>query len=214
MNAIRILLADDHRLIRAGIRALLDTVAYFQVAGEARDGAEALRLVAELKPDLVIMDVAMPDLSGLQALETMRIAGSEVKVVMLSMHASEEHIIRALGLGASGYVVKDAAPGELEAAIRAALRDEIWLPSAMPRAAIDDYAERVGKRRTGDVLTPRQKQVLKLIAEGAGTREIATNLGLSVKTIETYRAQIMVRLDIQDIPGLVRYAIRHGISRL
>lgn len=214
MSAIRILLADDHHLVRAGIRALLHAITDFEVVGEASDGAEALRLVAELQPGVVLMDVAMPDLSGLQALEHMRLAGADAKVVMLSMYSNEEHVIRALGLGASGYVVKDAAPCELEAAIRAALRGEIWLPKAMPRTAIDGYVERVGKRDAGDVLTQRQKQVLKLLAEGVGTRAIANSLGLSVKTVETHRAQIMVRLGIQDVPGLVRYAILHGISRL
>lgn len=214
MSAIRILLADDHHLVRAGIRALLETVADFQIAGEASDGAEALRQADALKPDMVLMDVAMPMLSGLQALERLKEAGSPARVVMLSMYANEEHIIRALSLGAAGYVLKDAAPGELEAAIRSALRDEVWLPSAMPIEAIDGYIDRLGSRGKAVTLTPRQRQVLKLLADGVGTRDIADRLGLSIKTIETYRAQVMTRLGIQDLPGLVRYAILHGISRL
>lgn len=214
MTPIRILLADDHHLVRAGIRALLQTVDGLEVVDEARDGMEALRLLDQLKPDLVLMDVAMPGLSGLQALEMMRAAGSATKVIMLSMHANEEHVIRALSLGASGYVVKSAAPAELVAAIRAVMLGQTWLPAELPRAALDGYAERTGRRNPEATLTQRQRQVLKLLADGAGTREIASILGLSIKTIETYRAQIMTRLGIQDIPGLVRYAILHGISRL
>jgi DNA-binding NarL/FixJ family response regulator len=204
-NPIRILVADDHHLFRAGIRALLRTVDDFEVVGEARDGAEALAAISQSRPDIVLLDVAMPDLSGARVLERLRADGSETKVVMLSLHANEEYVIRALSLGAAGYVVKDAAPDELEAAIRAAMANEIWLPNAMPRA---------GGPCAGNALTQRQKQVLKLIAEGAGTRAIATGLGLSVKTVETHRAQIMLRLGIQDVPGLVRYAILHGISSL
>lgn len=214
MKPIRLLVADDHHLVRAGIRALLQAIDDFEVVGEARDGNEALASSAELRPDIVLMDVAMPELSGLQALERLRAADPVTRVVMLSMYANEEHVIRALSLGASGYVVKDAAPCELEAAIRAALRGEIWLPAALPRAVIDGYLARVGKLDRGGVLTQRQKQVLKLLAEGTGTRAIANALGLSVKTVETHRAQIMQRLGIQDVPGLVRYAILHGISPL
>lgn len=211
---IRILLADDHHLVRAGIRALLDTLEGLQVAGEAGDGAEALRLVAELEPDLVVMDVAMPELSGLQALERMRDNALDAKVVMLSMHADEEHVVRALSLGAAGYVVKDAMPDELEAAIRTVLRGEVWLPAGLPRAALAGHEKTADSNKADPVLTRRQTEVLKRLADGASTREIAGQLGLSVKTVETYRAQVMARLGIQDLPGLVRYAIRRGLSRL
>lgn len=213
MNPVRILLVDDHQLVRAGIKALLESVADFQLVGEAADGAEMLRQVETLAPDMVLMDVAMPILFGLQALERLRADDTVTRVIMLSMYASEEHIIRALELGACGYVVKDAAPGELESAIRAALRDEIWLPSRLPIDAINHYLKRTKLRRS-DTLSPRQKEVLKLIADGVSTRDIAERLNLSVKTVESHRAQILARLNIQDVPGLVRYAILHGLSDL
>lgn len=210
----RILIADDHHLMRAGLRAVLDAVADFNVIGEACRGTDALQMIASLEPDLVMMDVTLPELSGLQVLERLRDRKSLTRVVMLSTHADEEHAARALGLGASGFLIKDVTPAELEIAVRTALRDEVWLPACLTRALLAKMADPGVKGRPRPALTPRQREVLKRIAEGLGTREIAEHLGLSVKTIETYRAQIVARLGIQDVPGLVRYAIRHGISRL
>lgn len=214
MKAIRIILADDHHLVRAGIKALLEDVADFVVVGDTPDGQEAARLAAELGPDLVILDIAMPGFGGLQALEAIRSARPDIRVIMLSMHDSEEHVISAMRQGASGYVLKNAAPQELEIAIRTVMDGGTWLSAAVSRQVVDAYVTRVGLSERRDGLTARQMEVLKMIAEGYRTKEIAFALDVSIKTVETFRAQIMQKLGIQDIAGLVRYAIRHGISEL
>lgn len=216
----RILLADDHQLLRAGLRLLLAGLPGMKVVGEASDGIEALALCETLRPDIVLMDIAMPRLNGLDALEAIRKRQLARHVIILSMLASEEHVLRALSLGASGYMLKDAAPAELELAISAVLRDESWLSPPISRQVVDAYLVRVSEtaqkpaHKSLDTLTPRQQEVLRLIAEGRSTKEIAFALELSIKTIETYRAQIMGKLGLQDIPGLVRYAIRQGIISL
>jgi DNA-binding NarL/FixJ family response regulator len=215
---IRIVLADDHQLLRAGLRLLLAGLPGIEIVGEAGDGVEALALCEALHPDIVLMDIAMPRMNGLDALEAIRERDLAQHVIILSMLASEEHVLRALSLGAAGYVLKDAAPAELELAISAVLRGENWLSPPISRQVVDAYLTRVSEtvapRQPLSGLTPRQLEVLRLIAEGKSTKEIAFTLELSVKTIETYRTQIMDKLALQDIPGLVRYAIRHGIIPL
>lgn len=213
-DAVRILLADDHRLVRAGLRALIEEIGGFTVIGEAADGRQALAEAARLLPDVLLLDIAMPGMGGLEALVELHRVQPELRVIILSMSASEEHVAHALRHGARGYLLKDSAPAELELALRAVMADQTWLSPPVSKPVIDEYVQRVGGDAGSDGLTPRQREVLKRIAEGASTKEIAFELGLSVKTIETYRSQIMERLAIQDIAGLVRYAVRQGIVAL
>lgn len=215
MPTIRVIIVDDHRLVRAGLRMLLTEMPGIAVLSEAADGHEALAACDTERPDLVLMDIAMPGMSGLEALRELKNRHPTTRVLMLSMLASEEHVLQALRLGASGYLLKDAAPAELELAIGAVMRGETWLSSAISRPVVDGYMERVGAGNSGNgtsqILTPRQQEVLRLLAEGRSTKEIAFQLELSIKTIETHRAQIMERLGLHDIAGLVRYAVRTGI---
>jgi DNA-binding NarL/FixJ family response regulator len=214
MNPIRVVLADDHTLVRAGIRALLDRMPDVEVVGEAGEGSEAVAQVAATRPDVLLADVAMPGLNGLEAAERLRREFPEVRIVMLSMHANEEYVLRALRAGASGYLLKDAASVELDLALRSAVAGQTYLSPAISRQMIDSYMSRVGGGAAPEPLTPRQRGILRLIAEGKSTKEIAFELAISVKTVETHRAQLMERLDIHDVAGLVKYAIRAGIVPL
>ena len=208
---MKVLLAEDHTLVRAGIRSLLAELPWVQVVGEASDGRDALRQVAELQPDLVLMDITMAGLNGLDATERIAQDHPSVRVIILSMHASEEYVRRALIVGAAGYLLKDAEKEELELALKSVARGGTYLSPQVSRPVISDYTERTG-RHSLERLTARQREILQLIAEGNSTKDIAKDLGLSVKTVETHRAQLMARLDIHDIAGLVRYAIRAGIT--
>ena len=212
MTPIRVVLADDHALVRAGIRSLLKAIAGVEVVAEAGDGHEVVRLVDSLQPRLVLMDISMPGLNGLEA--TARIVKSHPRtaVLILSMHATEEYALQALRAGASGYLLKDSALAELELAIAAVARGETYLSPAMSRHLITDYRRRVVDQADPvERLTSRHREVLQLIAEGRTTKDIAAKLEVSVKTIETHRAHLMDRLDIHDVPGLVRFAIRVGL---
>ena len=212
MKTIRILLADDHGLVRAGIRELLQKFANVEVVAEAGDGREALALVKSKLPNLVLLDIAMKSLTGLEVAERIAKDFPGVKVIILSMHANEEYVMRALRAGASGYLLKDAATTELELALAAVTKGETYLSPAISRGVIDSYLGRVeGKQSPLDQLMPRQREILQLIAEGKSTKEIAYTLNVSVKTVETHRAQLMDRLDIHDVAGLVRYAMRVGL---
>jgi DNA-binding NarL/FixJ family response regulator len=208
---IRVLLADDHALVRAGIRSLLNAMAEVQVVGEASSGEEALELAARQLPDVVLMDIAMRGITGLEAAATMRERLPQVRVVILSMHSGEEYVLQALRAGAAGYLLKDAATGELELALRSVMRGESWLSPAVSRQVVEGYVQRTGGESASEVLTARQREVLRLVAGGKSTKEIAFLLNLSVKTVETHRAQIMDRLGIRDVAGLVRYALRTGL---
>lgn len=212
MTALRVLLADDHALVRAGIRALAEGLDGIQVVGEAGDGHEALRLIAKLRPDVALMDISMSGLNGLEA--TARVAKEfpDTRVIILSMHATEEYVLQALAAGATGYLLKGSDRSELEAALRAVSRGDSYLSPAVSKHVVGDYVRRVaGEAVPRAALTPRQKEILQLIAEGQTTKAIARRLSLSVKTVETHRAGLMDRLDIHDVAGLVRYAIRTGL---
>lgn len=212
MKAIRVVMADDHALVRSGIRSLLEALSGIEVVGEAGDGHEALDLIRRLHPDIAMVDVTMPGLNGLEVTERVAREHPGTRVIVLSMHATEEYVLRALRVGASAYVLKDADPEELERALWAVSRGETYLPPAMSTLLVADYRRRLAETpEPAGPLTPRQREVLQLIAEGHGTKQIAKRLTLSVKTIETHRAQLMARLDIHDVAGLVRYAIRAGL---
>jgi DNA-binding NarL/FixJ family response regulator len=212
MKPLRVVLADDHKLVRAGLTSLLKQMPGIVVLGEAHDGREALELVAKHRPDVVLMDISMAGLNGLEATLQITKDYPRIHVIILSMHASEEYVLQALRAGASGYLLKDVAPMELKLALAAVVRGETYLSPPISMQEIENYAQRVGEvSQPLDMLTRRQREILQLIAEGNRTREIAVRLNISIKTVETHRAQLMQRLDIHDVPGLVRYAIRHGL---
>ena len=214
MKPIRVLLADDHTLVRAGIRSLLENMEGIEVIAEAGDGREALRLVRTHRPDVVLMDIAMPGLNGLEAAARIAKKCPNVRVIILSMHVNEEYVLQALRAGAAGYMVKGADAAELEIAIRAVARGETYLSPMVSKHVVTDYIQRIsGETSPLELLTPRQREVLQLIAEGYSTKKIARTLKISVKTVETHRMQLMERLDIHDIAGLVRYAIRVGLVK-
>jgi DNA-binding NarL/FixJ family response regulator len=212
MNGIRVLLADDHALVRAGIRSLIEKIANVEVVGEASTGREALELVKSKLPNLVLMDIAMAELGGLEALPRITKEFPGVRVIILSAHANEEYVIRALRSGAAGYMLKDAATAELELAIRSVTEDKTYLSPSISRAVINDYLQRIGGPVSPlEQLTPRQREILQSIAEGRSTKEIACTLDISIKTVEAHRLQLMERLNIHEVAGLVRYAIRVGL---
>jgi DNA-binding NarL/FixJ family response regulator len=219
MSPIRILLADDHALVRAGISALLQSLAEIDVVAEVEDGHEALRLIEALQPDVVLMDIAMPGLNGLEAAARVAKEFPHVRVIILSMHENEEYVLRALRAGAVGYLLKGARTSELELAVTSVAHGETYLSPAASKHVVLDYIQRAGEAHaiaeraphTADRLTPRQREILQMIAAGHTTKEIAQRLDISAKTVEMHRAQLMDRLDIHDIAGLVRYAIRTGL---
>ncbi len=207
---IRVLLVDDHTLVRTAMRALLSAMPHVEVVAEASSGEEALELVARERPDIVLMDIAMKGMTGLEATERMHARHPEVKIVILSMHSGEEYVLRAVRAGALGYLVKDAAMAELELALRTVVRGESWFSPSVSRVVARGRSQGDAPA-IPDALTSRQREVLALMAQGRSTKAIAHELGLSVKTVETHRAQIMERLAIRDLAGLVRYALRTGL---
>ena len=209
LGKLRIVVADDHTLMRSGLVSLLKAMNDVEVVGEAGDGREALRLVKELQPDIVVMDISMPELNGLDAAERVKQHAEKTKVIILSMHANEEYVAQALKAGASGYLLKDAAINELQMAVQAVAQGQFFLSPSISRQVVDSYLH--GGPTGVDLLSPRQREILQLIAEGKSTREIAETLHLSVKTIESHRVQLMDRLDIHDVAGLIRYALRKGL---
>lgn len=213
MAPIRILIADDHALLRAGVRTLLLAIPGIEVVAEANDGREAVELVAALQPDLLLMDIAMPNMNGLAAAERVTTSFPEIRVIILSMHANEELVGQAIRAGASGYLLKNADSAELEFAIKAVIGGETYLTPAVSKQMMSNYRQLLtGNQPTRSTpLTSRQTEILQLIAEGHSTKEISGALKISVKTVETHRSQLMDRLDIHDIPGLVRYALRIGL---
>jgi DNA-binding NarL/FixJ family response regulator len=216
MNPIRILLADDHHLVRAGIRSLLESLPGIEVVAETGDGREAIELVRTHRPNLVLMDITMDGMNGLDATALLLKEFPQLRVIILSMHANEEYVRQALQAGAAAYLLKDAATAELELAVRAVAQGQTYLSPAISRQVVEEYLSGQNEAATGPLtqLTPRQREVLQLIAEGKTTKQTAALLEVSVKTVETHRAQLMERLAIHDVPGLVRYAVRHGMVQI
>jgi len=211
-TTIGVLLADHHALFRAGARCLLRETAGFEVVAEANDGREAVGLVAIHHPRLVLMEIGMPHLNGVEATAQIVNEFPDVRVLILSAHTSDEHVFRALRAGASGYVYKGCLPAEFQLAIESVARGEIFLSPAISRHVIEAFLSGAADQADSlEQLTPRQREVLQLIAEGHSTKAIARILASSAKTIDCHRTNIMDRLAIRNIQGLVRYAIRHGL---
>ena len=208
---IRILLADDHVMFRQGLRVLLEQ-AGMSVIGEASDGQEALRLAHEHTPDVAVLDLAMPSLNGLETARRLRATLPQTKVVLLTMHPEEPYVLEALQAGAVGYVLKTQAAGDIVQAIRDALQGAIYLSSRVAHTVVQAYLTR--SARSPDPLTSREREIVQRIAEGQTTKEIASALGLSVKTVESHRSSLMRKLDIHETATLVRYAIRRGLTTL
>ena len=211
---MRVVLADDHQLVRAGLRALLQSFADVQVLAECGDGHEALALVDRMQPDVLLLDIALPGLNGLDVAARVPKLSSRTRVLILSMHTGAEYVGQALRAGVAGYLVKDSAVDELRVALDSLRAGRPYLSPGISQAVLQGYL-RTGQappeRAALDPLTSRQRETLQLIAEGHSTREIAARLGVSVKTVESHRSQLMHRLDIHDVAGLVRFAIRAGL---
>ena len=208
---IRILLADDHVMVRQGLRVLLEQAGMI-VIGEASDGQEALRLAHEHTPDVAVLDIAMPSLNGLETARRLRETLPQTKIVLLTMHTEEPYVLEALQAGAVGYVLKTQAAGDIVQAIRDALQGAIYLSSRVAHTVVQAYLTR--SSLSPDPLTSREREIVQRIAEGQTTKEIASALGLSVKTVESHRSSLMRKLDIHETATLVRYAIRRGLTTL
>lgn len=214
MKPIRVLLADDHKLIRAGLVLVVQQQPDLSVIGEADDGRQAVQLVESLKPDVVVMDIGMPNLNGIEAARQITASRPDTAVVILSMHADEGYVLRALKAGARAYLLKDSATTDLVQAIRAVVEGKSFFSPAVSKVLLQDYMRKL--RRTGaedsyDLLSPREREVLQLVAEGKSSKEVATLLNLSTYTVETHRAKIMQKLNLKGVPELILYAVRKGI---
>ena len=217
MDKIRILLADDHTLIRNGISTLLQSYQDLEVVGEAEDGVEAVRKTKEIKPDVVVIDVSMPKLSGIDATKAIKKEHPEIHVLVLTMHENEEYVYQILKSGAAGYVLKSAGKEELSAAIRAVARGEKFFSQRVSEIMAESYVRRVeggeSSPKAGEVsLTKREREILALVVQGLTNQQIADQLCISPRTVDTHRTNIMQKLDIHDVANLVRYAIEHGIT--
>ncbi len=219
MDKIRILLADDHTLIRSGIATLLQTYKDFEIVGEAQDGEEAVEKTKDLEPDVVVMDLSMPKLSGIEATKIITKKYPEVRVLVLTMHENEEYVYQILKSGAGGYVLKSAGKEELSAAIRAVAKGEKFFSPRVSEIMAESYVRRMeggeASSKAGDIpLTRREKEILGLVAKGLTNQQIADHLCISPRTVDTHRTNIMQKLNIHDLANLVRYAIEHGITSL
>ena len=216
MVSIRILLADDHKIIRDGLHALIDSQPGMEVVAEAENGRAAVKLARKLKPDLIIMDISMPDLNGIEATRQIIDELEDTKVVALSMHTDKRFVVGMFKAGVSGYLLKDCAFEELSSAIQAVLANQTYMSPRITGNVIRDYLHHLSANHipSSSDLTPREREVLQLIAEGRKTREIASGLNVSVKTVETHRRQIMNKLGIHSIAELTKFAIREGITSL
>jgi two-component system response regulator NreC len=217
MKKVRLLVADDHKIFRQGIKKLLEEEPDLQVVGESADGRETVKKATELKPDIILMDIAMANLNGLEATKQIKKVLPETKVIMLTMHKNEEYVLQSFQAGASGYILKEGAVEELVSAIRSIHQDKSFLSPTVSKTLVDAYLRKMetGKTETPfDLLTDREREVLQLIAEGYTNREVAKQLFISVKTVEAHRAHIMQKLNIHDIAKLVKYAIQKGLVDL
>jgi len=215
--SITVFLVDDHAVVRDGLRALLEAQPDIQVIGDAADGRETVRRVAQLCPDVVVLDIAMPELNGIEAAQEIGQVSPATQVIILSMHSTTEHIFRALQAGARGYLLKESAGIEVVNAVRAVHAGQRYLSQKISDRIVDDY---IRQRQAAQAKSPlaylssREREVLQLVAEGKSSAEIAGILSLSLKTVETYRSRLMHKLGISDLPGLVRFAIQHGLTPL
>lgn len=208
----RVALVDDHGLVRAGLRALVQDQPGYEVVAEGSDGLDVEAILSESKPDILLLDISMKQMGGLDALRQWHTSFPHVQVLILSMHATPDYVLAALRLGAKGYLLKDAAAQELAMALQAFSRNESYLSPGIAQTVIQSAIEETRSRSGGPpVLTPRQTEILRLIARGCSTRDIAQGLSLSVKTVDTHRSQIMDRLNLHDVPSLVLYAVRQGL---
>ncbi len=210
---ISIVVADDHAIVRHGLRALLEAEAEFKVVGEAADGNEAVQLVNQVSPDVLILDMAMPGMGGLDVIDQVKVSSPNTKIVVLSMHRNEAYVQASLRNGASGYVLKGSPSSELMDGIRAAVAGKIYLSRPLSERAIEAYAQRLNpeEKEPFDTLTSREREVLKLTVEGYKTTDIAAKLAISPRTVETHRTNLMNKLDIHSQLDLLRYAIKRGI---
>ena len=214
MRKIRVLLADDHQLMRSGVRLMLEREPDVSVVGEANDGREAVALAKSLKPDVVVMDIGMPNLNGIEAAHQMTGESPGLAIVMLSMHSDESYVLRALKAGARGYLLKDSAEADLSKAVHVVAGGKSFFSPAVSKVLLDDYVRKL--KRTGtddpyDLLTPREREILQLIAEGKSNKDIANLLNLSVYTVESHRANLMEKLNLRGMAELILYAVRKGI---
>lgn len=211
MNTITIILADDHALVRAGIRALIENIPNVQVVGEAGTGEEVIALVEKLRPTLVLMDITMPGINGIESTQRLLSQYPEVKVIILSMHLEHQYVLRVFQAGAKGYLLKGAREPELELAITSVARGETYLSPAVSKLLVEKVVHTSAESNLLDQLTQRQREILQLIAEGMTSKEIALKLGVSAKTVKTHRSDMMGQLGIHDIAGLVRFAFQVGL---
>lgn len=213
MSEIRILLADDHAVIRSGLRLVLEREPGFRVVAEAADGKDAIRLAAEHTPDVAVLDVAMPNLNGIEAARQIT-AAERTSVIMLSMHSDEGYVLRALNVGARGYLLKESPEEDLIAAVKAVHAGKAYFSPAISRVLVDDYVRQMRKRGLEDsyeLLTAREREILQLLAEGKSNKDVAGRLGLSTYTVETHRGNLMEKLNLHSMPELILYAVRKGI---
>lgn len=211
MARIRILLSDDHMVLRSGLKLMLNAQADMEVVGEAGEGQETLELVSNLQPDVLLLDLSMPGLDGIQVLETVQVRFPTLKVLVLTMHDDEEYVKRVLSLGARGYILKRAADVELLAAIRTVFKGGIFVDSALSGILVREaFPAQEKRQKDGEPLSEREREVLKLVAMGYTNRQIAESLVISVKTVESHKAHIKEKLDLRGRSELVRYAVQHG----
>ncbi len=214
MKQTRVLLADDHKLMRTGLRLIVDQHPEFTVVGEADDGRQAVSLVETLRPDVVVMDVGMPRLNGIDAAAQITEAHPETAVVMLSMHSDEGYVLRALKAGARAYLLKDSAEADLSRAITAVIEGKSFFSPAVSKVLLEDYMRKLsrsGAEDSFDLLSSREREILQLVAEGNSSKEVASLLNLSVHTVETHRSNIMQKLNLRGMPELILYAVRKGL---
>ena len=216
MSNIRILLADDHQILRDGLRTILEKESGMEVVAQAATGLEAANLAEKFQPDIAIMDLSMPDLNGIEATRQIRVSTPKTKIIILSMHSDRRFIAEALRAGASAYLLKDCAFEELIAAVRTVIANHVYLSPQIAKIVLKDYVKGISEKEPSafTLLTNRERQILQMIAEGKTTKEVASELKISIKTVETHRHRIMEKLEIDNLAGLVKYAVREGLTSL